>query len=1122
MIPSTNNKLLVSEDWKKIYQSFRNADFQSYDFETLRRVMITYLQENYPEDFNDFIDSSEYIALVDLIAYLGQNLSFRIDLNARENFLETAQRRDSILRLAQLVSYVPKRNTPASGFLKIMSLSTTDNVIDSNGINLANVSVGWNDSTNSSWYQQFVTILNSAMPGSTVFGKPYDRKNIDGVLTEQYRIDSSNVDVPIFGFTKNINGTTMNFEVVPSTFSGKTSIYEESPRPGNTFSFIYKNDNQGYASINTGFFAHFRQGQIGTASFTIDNPVANEIIGVNTPDINNTDTWLWQLDGNGNYSTLWTQVPDVIGNNVIYNSLNKSERNVFSITTRDRDQVDLNFADGSFGNLPKGQFRFVYRQSNGLTYSIKPDQMSGIVVQMPYYNKAGQSHVLTMALSLQYTVNNSLSTESNASIQNKAPQAYYTQNRMVTAEDYNIAPLTLGSNIVKTKSVARVTSGVSKYFELSDVSGKYSNTNIFASDGILYKTSNELNFNFSSSNRNEIFSVIKQQLEPVVASTALRSFYLDNYSRPSLDGMLWNVPVVGQPRGYFSIDGIPVNVGSFSSNNLKYVTPGAMVKFVPPTGKYFTASGKLTSTPSSTTQNYLWAQVIQVIGDGSNSGIGASDDGTGPVILSNLIPDTAIPVEVIPKFVDVYTYTFESELVNLCLKQRNFGLTINKNTRQWDIILDTNLDLVNPFSLAHQGNIENLNKDASWLIAFYFTGKNYTVRHKLTNYIFESNQETAFFADSDTVNYDYTNNTVVKDKINVLSINTAPSSVSTGLNKDYQWQIDSAVVELDGYVDPKKVKVSFYDDDDSGHFQDPDAFNNIVAPNNLNFVFFKKLSDGLRYQLEDADIFTVAATPDAVIGTPSNGDLYYFYDPAYNVVKSYNSAPANPADPWVYEPDYFAYTGRSGLKFHYIHNSNENRRIDPSKSNIMDVYLLTKDYDTEYRSWLLFGSGAEPLAPTSASLEQNFSGALEPIKTISDEIVFQPVKYKALFGSMAATNLQATFKAVRNPTRPISDNELKSRILSAIEDFFALENWDFGQTFYFSELATYVMNLMTPDITNFVIVPKSDNNFGSLYEIACLSNELLISGATAADIEIIDALSASQLKTTSIVTTSGT
>ena len=392
MIPSTNNKLLVSEDWKKIYQSYRNADFQSYDFETLRRTMIQYLQENFPEDFNDFIDSSEYIALIDLIAFLGQNLSFRIDLNARENFLETAQRRDSILRLAQLVSYVPKRNTPANGFLKVTAVSTTDNVIDGNGINLANTTIGWNDPTNTNWYSQFLAIMNSSMAGSFSFGKPYDRQTINGILTEQYRINSANTDVPIYGFTKNIGGTSMAFEIVSSGFSGKTSIYEEAPRPANPLGLIYKNDNQGNGSNNTGFFAHFRQGTISVANFSVDTPVPNEIVGVNTTNINNTDVWLWQLDSNNAYSTLWTKVSDVIGNNVIYNSLSNDVRNIYSVTSRDEDQVDLNFADGSFGNLPKGNFRLFYRQSNGLTYSIKPEQMSGIVIDVPYYNKNNQRH----------------------------------------------------------------------------------------------------------------------------------------------------------------------------------------------------------------------------------------------------------------------------------------------------------------------------------------------------------------------------------------------------------------------------------------------------------------------------------------------------------------------------------------------------------------------------------------------------------------------------------------------------------------------------------------------------------------------------------------------------------
>ena len=85
------NRLLLAEDWKRVYQSFRNADFQSYDFDNLRRTMISYLRENYPEDFNDYVESSEYLALIDLIAFLGQNISFRIDLNARENFLELAE-----------------------------------------------------------------------------------------------------------------------------------------------------------------------------------------------------------------------------------------------------------------------------------------------------------------------------------------------------------------------------------------------------------------------------------------------------------------------------------------------------------------------------------------------------------------------------------------------------------------------------------------------------------------------------------------------------------------------------------------------------------------------------------------------------------------------------------------------------------------------------------------------------------------------------------------------------------------------------------------------------------------------------------------------------------------------
>jgi hypothetical protein len=1124
MIPSTNKQLLVAEDWKKIYQSFRNADFKSYDFETLRRTMFSYLQENYPEDFNDFIDSSEYVALIDLIAYLGQNLSFRIDLNARENFLETAQRRDSVLRLAQLISYSPSRNSAANGFLKITAISTTDSVIDSNGTNLANATIGWNDTTNPEWYQQFINIMNSVMNSN--FGTPEDKSMIGGIDTEQYRINNVNDDVSIFSFSKNINGTTMGFEVVPCSFSKeKTSIYETAPQPLSSFSFIYKNDNQGSGSANTGFFTHVRQGALGLSSFTLDTPVPNEIIAVNIQDINNTDVWLWQLDKNGNYSTLWSPIDTISGgSNVIYNSLNQNLRTIYSISTRENDQIDLNFADGVFGDLPKGNFRLFYRQSNGNSYVIKPEQMSGITIRVPYKNPSGQLHTLNLTLSLQYTISNSAPTESNSSIQKKAPQVYYTQDRMITGEDYNIFPLKAGSDILKVKSINRISSGLSKYFDISDVTGKYSRTNIFAADGILYREQKENVFEFEFSNRNQILGIITNSLSPIIASSEIESFYIENYSKFSLASLslTWNEvnKLPSESRGYIgSAYGVNA-VGIYSRSNLQYVLAGSLVKFLPPSGKYFDYKNNLKSIPVSGIptggKTYIWAVVKNVINDGVGDGLGLLSDGTGPIIFGTRVPQGAIPNLVIPRYTKSLGFSIENEIANICTTKSNFGLTINDTTRNWDIILNSNLNLSNSFSLNNQANYEDLGLDASWLISFVWTGKSYRVTYRTLNYIFQSVEETGFFLDKTAINYDYTSGTVIKDKIDVLSINSKPNS-TTNLGVDYSWQINNQIIELDGYVDPKKVYISFYKNSVTGQINDPESFDQIVGS---EFVYFKKQSDST-YILTDDDINPLFSEDDFnsldKVGIPDN-TLYYFYNSSVDVVKYWNTTTAS----LIYTDEYIGKQGRSDLKFHYMHNSGEERRIDPSKSNIIDIYVLTTAYDNDYRSWVIGNLSAEPAAPTSQSLEESYRPSLEPKKAISDEMIFHPVKYKLLFGSKADVNLQAKFKAVKNSNLPVTDNDLKTRIMMAIDEFFSLENWDFGQSFYFSELATYVMNKLTPDITNFVIVPVGDFSFGSLYEVSCLPDEIFVNGASVFDIEIIDAITASQLKiASSIITNSG-
>ena len=187
-----------------------------------------YLRNYYPEDFNDFIESSEYIALIDMIAFLGQSLSFRADLNARENFLETAERRDSILRLARMLNYYPKRQQIARGLLKVDSVETTEAITDSNGNSLRDTEISWGDPSNSDFLEQFTTILNASMVSTQQYGNPALRTTVGGIAIEEYQIRINAGTVPIYDFSSDVGSQNLEFEIASnkSCIFPITCIYE--------------------------------------------------------------------------------------------------------------------------------------------------------------------------------------------------------------------------------------------------------------------------------------------------------------------------------------------------------------------------------------------------------------------------------------------------------------------------------------------------------------------------------------------------------------------------------------------------------------------------------------------------------------------------------------------------------------------------------------------------------------------------------------------------------------------------------------------------------------------------------------------------------------------------------
>lgn len=1119
---SRQNNLILNQDWKRIYQTFKTADFKSYDFENLRRVIITYLRENYPEDFNDYIESSEYLALIDAIAFLGQSLAFRIDLASRENFIELAERKESVLRLARMLSYNARRNIPAQGLLKFATVSTSENILDGSGKNLSNQIISWNDPTNPNWLEQFILILNSAMADNVEFGRSQGSATIQGIQTEQYRFRTNSTDVPVFSFTKTVASRSTLFEILSTAIRQDETINEEPPTPGNQLGFVYRNDGKGPGSANTGFFLMFKQGSLEQAQFGIDVPTVNEIISVDATNINNDDVWLFSLDSNNNQVEEWVKVSSLTGSNIAYNSVSKNIRNLYSVVTKEDDKIDLLFSDGVYGNLPRGAFRVYYRISNGLTYVISPNEMKGINISLPYINKRGEQHTLNISLSLQSTVTTASATEDINAIRNNAPSLYYTQNRMITGEDYNLAPLSSSQDILKIKSINRSSSGISRNFEIIDASGKYSSINVFADDGYLYKKESEKSLTARFLSRLDIINFVRREIEPLFTSVDVYNFYLTKFDKIFFTdrNIVWQsvTEEINRNTGYFiNTNGNEIlTAGTFSTNNLKFAVSNALVKFSPPAGKAFKKNQIVNidlNDPDQTDR--LWSKIISVNGDGTASGEGILPSGFGPIALTDQIPSGAIITRIVPKFVNDLPNDLELEIVNQAIQNLNFGLRYDINSMSWKVITASNLDLVGDFTLGKAGDITNTNLDSSWIIAFVKQPDSYLVRVRTLDYIFGSVEQNRFYLDPSKKRFNDATGRVITDQVKVLGINTA-SDFRTQLKTDIVFEPYDTIKFDDGYESANEIKFSFSDRDADGVIDNPESFEIIVGEDSLNnFIFFKEIIDSNGYTIFEI----VDNSNDLILSEPresqiniadfNDGQLIYFYDPDEDRVKSVDKA----NNKLVLQSQYVGYIGRDKIKFQYIHNAPEDRRIDPSVSNIMDIYLLPRSYDTAFRTYLSGGTTVEPTIPTSEDLRLTYGVKLNEIKAISDELIYHPVRYKVLFGNKAEEKLQAHFKVVKNPTKTINDNDLKVRIIAAINEFFDVNNWDFGDKFYLGEMIAYITNSVAPDISNIAIVPvQPTQTFGSLFEIQSGPDELLISGATVDNIIIVPALTAYEIK----------
>jgi hypothetical protein len=264
------------------------------------------------------------------------------------------------------------------------------------------------------------------------------------------------------------------------------------------------------------------------------------------------------------------------------------------------------------------------------------------------------------------------------------------------------------------------------------------------------------------------------------------------------------------------------------------------------------------------------------------------------------------------------------------------------------------------------------------------------------------------------------------------------------------------------------------------------------------------------------------ATKDAIELVKSqyiNGQIFYAYESGlfYElVISNVNGIIQRTVIP---RSGFDARVGRQDLYFQYRHNSGLTNVIDPGITNIIDVYLVNQEYYTAYQNYIkdTTGSVQEPTPPTINDLSVAYSD-LNDYKMISDNMILNSVIFKPLFGAKAAPELRATIKVVRAANTTASVSEIKSQVIANINEYFTIDKWDFGSSFFFSELAAYLHRQWGSIISSVVLVPLNPlKSFGDLYEIRSAANEIFVSAATVSDIEVIDALTQSNIRSQTAV-----
>jgi hypothetical protein len=448
-----------------------SINYTSRDYLTIKAGLVSHVQSYYPNDWSDFLESNLGIALLELIAWVGDNLSFYLDRTANEAFLRTAQQRRSVVDLVRLIGYAPRTaaaaSVPVAATLQVAQAAPTTIpaytlVTDADGVEfefLANISVpaGLLTTQNQPVTDEVLVVatgtdnsyvLETANPNLTV-----------GSATLKFTISSDPYEVLV-----------RNDGTILLPFSGAGTLDYSTgelvlvfavgsvPDAATNVTLTYQWTQQITAYQGRTFIEYFSSDGTSSLEFTLSRfpalvpPLVDETPP--SPDPSRFEVWIGSPGApfGAAAGAQWTRVDAIV--------LSDPTDEAYEVIIED-DRIKVRFGDDSAGRIPPvgaNNIGVIYRAGGGLKGNISTGFLDTNVT-----GSSGSSAV-TVGLRNYQAGTGGSERETLDEIRVNAPRTLKTNDTATTEEDYDTLSTTFSQpglgTIARAKS--RLTPAASK------------------------------------------------------------------------------------------------------------------------------------------------------------------------------------------------------------------------------------------------------------------------------------------------------------------------------------------------------------------------------------------------------------------------------------------------------------------------------------------------------------------------------------------------------------------------------------------------------------------------------------------------------------------------------------